>query len=163
MILLLQDSAVDQEIRNLRMRYTRERDHRNRNTDPSNSLPFPYLPQSVQDEMARLFGRRNVSGICWLLVAVIVLLILRLVVGSPLALIGHLPADIRLQGSNWQFFAPIGSCILFSFLASWFARMIGPALQQPRPHFSESRQGSTTSSPQSGFQFHGSVVICVVQ
>ena len=163
-----QDAAVEREIRDIRMRYTRERDMRNSQPSPRSQPVRPgYIPVALYDGMGRIFGRRHVTSMFWLVVAVLALALLRLLVGSPLLLLGRLPADLRLQGQNWEFFAPIGTCLLLSGLLSLLSRLaFGANIDMNTGRVGADNPPyppSGAREARGGFQFHGSVVICAIQ
>jgi hypothetical protein len=155
-----QEPEADQELREMRMRYTRERDIQNESL-PNDSERFSLLPDRLHHILARTFGPRHVQRIFWLLILILGFMIIRLIFGSPLAYFGQLPADIRLKGPNWQFYAPFGTCIILSLLFSAFSRLLGPALARPQ-QYSQSHMHNI-SPARGGVQFHGSIVVCAIQ
>ncbi len=157
---ILQDPTADQELRDVRMRYTRERDMRNENLPPDEQN-IAFVPEIIRNMLARLFGRRHLKNIVWLFMFILLLLVVRICFGSPLAYFGRLPTDIQLQGPNWQFYAPIGTCILMSCLFSALSRLMGLAFPQPAQYSSHDRSGAPP--PRGGFEFHGSVMFCAIQ
>jgi hypothetical protein len=156
----LQEPGADQELREIRMRYARERDIQNENL-PHDVDNLSFLPQSIRNILARTFGPRRMQSIFWLFSLIGVFLLIRLLLGSPLSYFGRLPADIRLKGPNWQFYAPLGTCVLLSFFFSTVSRILGPILARPA-RYSQPRRESVPSAT-GGVQFHGSIVVCAVQ
>lgn len=156
----LQDPGADRELREIRMRYTRERDMRNENLR-HDAEDLAFLPHSIRNILARTFGPRHAQSIFWLLFLIIVFVMIRLLFGSPLAYMGRLPTDIRLKGSNWQFYAPVGTCILLSILFSAFSRLLGPIFARPARYSQD--HGQNIPPARGGVQFHGSIVVCAVQ
>ena len=155
-----QDQGAEQQLRELRMRYTRERDSRNAEL-PNDAQDLPFISEHVRSILARIFGRRHVHSIFWLFVLILLLIFIRMIFGSPLAYLGRLPTDISLQGPNWQFYAPVGTCILLSCLFSAMSSLMGSAFQRP-PQAPMSHR-SDIPAPRGGFEFHGSVLFCAIQ
>ena len=119
------------------------------------------MPEFMRNALARLFGRRNVQNVVWLFLFICLLLVVRVFFGSPLAYLGRLPTDIQLQGPNWQFYGPVGTCILMSCLLSALSRLMGLAFARPAQY--PNRAGSGAPPPRGGFEFHGSVMFCAIQ